>query len=122
MREGGHEVAYLAEALCHKLKAAGSSPDKVIEFFNLPNPSSCTMALEFTQLLTEMSTGKCFCGVERGWRARLTTLLPSVSRLSRQYGILNISQPHMPPWHVTGIAFWCEKMINMWQTRLGSGG
>jgi hypothetical protein len=30
-------------------------PDEVIAFFNLPNPSSRTMALESTQPLTEMS-------------------------------------------------------------------
>jgi hypothetical protein len=36
-------------------KVAGSSPDEV-DFFNLPNPSSRTMALESTQRLTEMST------------------------------------------------------------------
>jgi hypothetical protein len=34
---------------------AGSSPDEV-DFFNLPNPSSRTMALGSTQPLTEMST------------------------------------------------------------------
>jgi hypothetical protein len=33
----------------------GSSPDQV-DFFNLPNPSSRTMALGSTQFLTEMST------------------------------------------------------------------
>jgi hypothetical protein len=36
-------------------KVAGSSPDEV-DFSNLPNPSSRTMALGSTQLLTEMST------------------------------------------------------------------
>jgi hypothetical protein len=36
---------------------------------------------------------KCFLAVERGWCVRLTTLLPSVSRLSSQCRILNISQP-----------------------------
>jgi hypothetical protein len=30
-------------------------PDEV-DFFNLPNPSSCTMALDLTQALTKMST------------------------------------------------------------------
>jgi hypothetical protein len=36
-------------------KVAGSNPDEV-DFFNLPNPSSLTMALGSTQSLTEMST------------------------------------------------------------------
>jgi hypothetical protein len=37
------------------LHYAGLSPDEV-DFFNLPNPSSCTMALGLTQPVTEMST------------------------------------------------------------------
>jgi hypothetical protein len=38
-------------------KVAGWSPDDVTEFFfNVPNPSSRTMALGSTQPLTEMST------------------------------------------------------------------
>jgi hypothetical protein len=39
----------------------------------------------------------CFWGVESGLCIRLTTLPPSVSRLSRQCGTLNISQPYRPP-------------------------
>jgi hypothetical protein len=61
----------------------GSSPNKV-DVFNLPNPSSRTMALGSTQPLTEMSTRNLPGGVKGGWRIRLATLPPSVSRLSGQ--------------------------------------
>jgi hypothetical protein len=37
-------------------KVEGSIPDEVIEFFNLSNRSSRTMALGLTQPLTEMCT------------------------------------------------------------------
>jgi hypothetical protein len=46
----------LVEAPCYRRKAAGSIPDVLIGFFNLPNPSSRTVALGSTQSLTEMST------------------------------------------------------------------
>jgi hypothetical protein len=39
------------------LKAAGSIPDELIEFFSWPNTSSRTMVEVSTQPLTEMSTG-----------------------------------------------------------------
>jgi hypothetical protein len=46
----------------------------------------------------------CFSWVEHGWCVWLTTLPPSVSLLSRQCGILNISQPYRPPRPVIGLA------------------
>jgi hypothetical protein len=68
-------------------------------FFNLPNPSVGSWALGFIQL-----TDNVFGGVKSGRCIGLTSLPPSVSRLSRQCGILNISQPYRPPWTVPGIA------------------
>jgi hypothetical protein len=53
-------------------------------FFNLPNSSSCTMALGSTQPLTEMSTRNLPGGVKGGRRVRLRTLPTSVSGLSRK--------------------------------------
>jgi hypothetical protein len=46
-----HAVAYLVEALLYKSEGRGFISDKVIAFFSLPNPSNCSMALGFTQLL-----------------------------------------------------------------------
>jgi hypothetical protein len=63
---------------------AGRSPVHVpdeVDFFSLLNPSSRTMAPGSTQPLTEMSTGN-LPGVKSGRRVRLTTLPPSVRRMS----------------------------------------
>jgi hypothetical protein len=48
-------------------------------------------------------------GVERSLCVRLTSFPPSVSRLSSQCGILNISKRYRPPRSVTeiGLLFYC---------------
>jgi hypothetical protein len=57
-------------------KVAGSIPDYVIGFFNVPNLSSRTMALGMTQPLTEMST-RVVLGV-KGWQERKSDNLTAI--------------------------------------------
>jgi hypothetical protein len=54
-----------------------------LNFINLPNPSSRTMAVGFTQTLTEISTRKYIWGTKRSRLVRLTTSPPYVTRFPK---------------------------------------
>jgi hypothetical protein len=73
------------------MQQAGKSPVRVpdeVNFFNLPNPSSLIMTLGSTQPLTEIST-RNFHGGKSGRVVGLTTLPPSMSRMSENAGASN---------------------------------
>jgi hypothetical protein len=74
-------------------------PMKSMSSFNLSNPSSSSMTSVYQKWVPGI-----FLKIKRGRQVRLTTQPPSVSRLSRQCGIFNISQPHTSPRPVKGIS------------------
>jgi hypothetical protein len=89
----GTAVAQWLRFCATKRKVAGSIPDGVTGFFRWHNRSDSTIALGYSQPLTEMSTwsiswGKC------GRRVRLT--LPPSCAVVRKPGNLNFLEPPGP--------------------------
>jgi hypothetical protein len=77
------------------LQAGRSSvrvPDEV-DIFNLPNPSSRTIALVSTHPLTKMSTRNLSRCNKSGRRVGLTTWPPSMSRISKNVGASTSRNP-----------------------------
>jgi hypothetical protein len=80
----------------------GSIANDIIRLYNLYDLSSRNVSLGSIEPLTETSTKNLLKGKE-GPELKADNLAACVSRLSRKYGILNVTQPNGPPLSVAKI-------------------
>jgi hypothetical protein len=92
----------VVKALCYKF---GFETDEIIISIYFILPVALGPGVYSASNRNEyLKQKKIFLGVERGRCVGMTPLPPSLSRLSRQCGILNISQFYRPPRPAAGIA------------------